>query len=68
MDNMLFAPTLRFGPGDGFLRFYLFNWRVAPIAGGLGVRLGEDGRPPASAEDVPRPPTTFGSGNGIVMV
>jgi len=68
MDNMLFAPTLRFGPGDGFLRFYLFNWRVAPIAGGLGVRLGEDERDPACAEDVPRPPTTFGSGNGIVMV
>ena len=24
---------LQFGPGDGFLNFYLYNWRTAPLAG-----------------------------------
>ncbi|KAJ2156432.1 glycylpeptide N-tetradecanoyltransferase [Coemansia sp. RSA 552] len=31
MDNSLFASDLRFGPGDGFLRYYLFNYRARPI-------------------------------------
>ncbi|EPQ28528.1 uncharacterized protein PFL1_03832 [Pseudozyma flocculosa PF-1] len=41
MDNSLFLQEQKFGPGDGFLRFYLFNWRVLPIAGGMGSRPGE---------------------------
>ncbi|SCU93516.1 LAMI_0E14642g1_1 [Lachancea mirantina] len=34
-DNTLFLEDLKFGPGDGFLNFYLFNYRTIPIAGGL---------------------------------
>lgn len=34
-DNVLFLDELKFGPGDGFLNFYLFNYRAFPIAGGL---------------------------------
>ncbi|SCU92470.1 LANO_0E01024g1_1 [Lachancea nothofagi CBS 11611] len=34
-DNSLFLDDLKFGPGDGFLNFYLFNYKVRPIAGGL---------------------------------
>ena len=68
MDNALFASDLKFGPGDGFLRFYLFNWRVAPIAGGLGARAGEDELEPAHDTPHPHPPTQWGSGNGVVMV
>ncbi|KAL9931494.1 hypothetical protein V8E36_009659 [Tilletia maclaganii] len=41
MDNQLFLESQKFGPGDGFLRYYLFNWRVLPIAGGMGSRIGE---------------------------
>ncbi|KAK0524820.1 glycylpeptide N-tetradecanoyltransferase [Tilletia horrida] len=41
MDNQLFLEPQKFGPGDGFLRYYLFNWRVLPIAGGMGNRVGE---------------------------
>lgn len=64
MDNQLFLQNQKFGPGDGFLRFYLFvsslsphmlvqrlkskccsfcfqNWRVQPVAGGMGNRPGE---------------------------
>jgi len=33
MDNAQFLKDLKFGPGDGFLNFYLYNWRTAPIAG-----------------------------------
>ncbi|AAS50442.1 AAR077Cp [Eremothecium gossypii ATCC 10895] len=34
-DNALFLEDLKFGPGDGFLNFYLFNYRANPIRGGL---------------------------------
>lgn len=34
-DNALFLDDLKFGPGDGFLNFYLFNYRAFPISGGL---------------------------------
>jgi len=33
MDNAQFLKDLKFGPGDGFLNFYLYNWRTAPLAG-----------------------------------
>ncbi|WFD28895.1 glycylpeptide N-tetradecanoyltransferase [Malassezia nana] len=68
MDNALFASDLKFGPGDGFLRFYLFNWRVAPIAGGLGSRANEEALDPAHDTPHPQPPTQWGAGNGVVMV
>ncbi|KAF9075181.1 N-myristoyl transferase [Rhodocollybia butyracea] len=33
MDNELFLRELRFATGNGFLNFYLYNWRTAPLAG-----------------------------------
>lgn len=34
-DNPLFLEQLKFGAGDGQLHYYLFNYRTAPIAGGV---------------------------------
>lgn len=34
-DNVLFLDDLKFGHGDGFLNYYLFNWRTFPISGGI---------------------------------
>ncbi|KAH3902640.1 probable Glycylpeptide N-tetradecanoyltransferase [Saccharomycodes ludwigii] len=33
-DNSLFLKDLKFGPGDGLLNFYLFNYRTFPMNGG----------------------------------
>ncbi|KAK0228680.1 N-myristoyl transferase [Armillaria fumosa] len=33
MDNMNFLTDLKFGKGDGYLNFYLYNWRTTPLAG-----------------------------------
>ncbi|KAH7313512.1 acyl-CoA N-acyltransferase [Stachybotrys elegans] len=35
MDNALFLEDLKFGGGDGQLHYYLFNYRMNPIAGGV---------------------------------
>ncbi|EEY17822.1 glycylpeptide N-tetradecanoyltransferase [Verticillium alfalfae VaMs.102] len=45
MDNGLFLEQQKFGPGDGQLHFYLFNYRANPIKGGVDARnrLDEDG-------------------------
>jgi glycylpeptide N-tetradecanoyltransferase len=46
MDNSSVLTELKFGQGDGFLNYYLYNWRTAPmegvnaIAGGQGVGRG----------------------------
>jgi glycylpeptide N-tetradecanoyltransferase len=32
MDNAGFLEDLRFGRGDGVLKYYLFNYRLNPIA------------------------------------
>ena len=29
MENMKFIEELKFAPGDGFLSYYLYNWRVS---------------------------------------
>lgn len=34
-DNPLFIKQAKFGPGDGLLNYYLFNYRVRPIDGGI---------------------------------
>ncbi|SGZ53690.1 CIC11C00000003853 [Sungouiella intermedia] len=34
-DNPLFIKDAKFGPGDGLLNYYLFNYRVRPINGGI---------------------------------
>jgi glycylpeptide N-tetradecanoyltransferase len=33
--NPLFLEKLKFGAGDGQLHFYLYNYRTAPVAGGV---------------------------------
>lgn len=38
MDNGLFLEDQKFGPGDGQLHYYLFNYRANPIAGGIDKR------------------------------
>lgn len=45
MDNGLFLEQQKFGAGDGQLHYYLFNYRVNPIAGGVDKsnKLDEDG-------------------------
>lgn len=35
MDNPSFLEDLKFGPGDGFLNYYLYNWRMKPLQGGI---------------------------------
>lgn len=37
-DNALFLEDQKFGPGDGQLHYYLFNYRANPIAGGVNRR------------------------------
>ena len=38
LDNPLFLETQKFGPGDGQLNYYLFNYRTRPIAGGVDAK------------------------------
>ncbi|KAL4118165.1 Glycylpeptide N-tetradecanoyltransferase 2 [Phytophthora ramorum] len=33
MDNMEFLQELKFGPGDGDLMYYLYNWRYPRMEG-----------------------------------
>lgn len=35
MDNGLFLEEQKFGPGDGQLHYYLFNYKANPIGGGV---------------------------------
>lgn len=35
LDNPLFLEEQKFGPGDGQLHYYLFNYRASPIPGGV---------------------------------
>jgi len=35
MDNRFFLEQQKFGVGDGLLHYYLYNYRAAPISGGL---------------------------------
>ncbi|EAL17377.1 hypothetical protein CNBN0070 [Cryptococcus deneoformans B-3501A] len=34
LDNNMFLQEQKFGPGDGYLNYYLYNWNCAPIDGG----------------------------------
>ncbi|WVR06681.1 glycylpeptide N-tetradecanoyltransferase [Kwoniella sp. DSM 27419] len=34
LDNNMFLAEQKFGPGDGYLNYYLYNWACAPIDGG----------------------------------
>lgn len=35
MDNALFLEEQKFGRGDGLSHYYLFNYRAAPVTGGI---------------------------------
>lgn len=48
MDNPSFLEELKFGPGDGYLNYYLYNWKMKPIAGGMST----DGRLHPETSDV----------------
>ncbi|KAF8428180.1 acyl-CoA N-acyltransferase [Tirmania nivea] len=54
LDNNLFLQDQKFGAGDGLLHYYLFNWRMKHINGGIKI----DGK--ADEEG--------GSGVGLVML
>lgn len=32
MENSQFVQDLKFGPGDGLLNFYLYNWQVPDVS------------------------------------
>ncbi|CAO1632707.1 unnamed protein product [Jaminaea pallidilutea] len=69
LDNNLFLQDLKFGPGDGFLRWYLYNYKTMPVHGGMGARPGERDLDPAAAGAPPGDKTwTKGSGLGVAMV
>ncbi|KAH7402569.1 glycylpeptide N-tetradecanoyltransferase-like protein [Pyrenochaeta sp. MPI-SDFR-AT-0127] len=38
LDNPLFLEEQRFGAGDGSLHYYFYNYRAAPIPGGIDQR------------------------------
>ncbi|KAM0792167.1 hypothetical protein ACM66B_004864 [Microbotryomycetes sp. NB124-2] len=42
-DNKLFLEDLKFGRGDGYLHYYLFNWATKPILGGIDTSDGGSG-------------------------
>lgn len=52
-DNPLFIKEAKFGSGDGLLNYYLFNYRVKPIDGGI--------------DPVSRQVSDKGSGIGVVL-
>ncbi|CAG5179265.1 uncharacterized protein ALTATR162_LOCUS9116 [Alternaria atra] len=54
LDNPLFLEEQRFGAGDGSLHYYLYNYRAAPIPGGI------DGRNQSSKDHM--------GGIGLVML
>ncbi|KAF3918937.1 hypothetical protein ABW20_dc0106739 [Dactylellina cionopaga] len=54
LDNVLFLADQKFGAGDGQLHYYLYNYRTAPIRGGMNNKMGLDEK--------------FGSGIGMVML
>ncbi|KAF3903970.1 hypothetical protein ABW21_db0209376 [Orbilia brochopaga] len=54
LDNTLFLSDQKFGAGDGQLHYYLYNYRTAPIRGGMSEKMGLDEK--------------HGSGIGMVML
>ncbi|KAL0468524.1 glycylpeptide N-tetradecanoyltransferase [Neurospora intermedia] len=58
MDNALFLEKQKFGPGDGQLHYYLFNYKANPIHGGVDKknRLDEDNLSGVGAPTTTRKP------------
>jgi glycylpeptide N-tetradecanoyltransferase len=48
MDNAYFLEKTKFKAGDGMLHYYLFNYRVRPMSGGLDDSLGLDSKNPST--------------------
>jgi len=71
-DNALFLEDLKFGYGDGYLHYYLYNWRTKVIAGGcLGdpaQPVSSDNRSVHSSQPVGLGGRLAGSGVGVVML
>lgn len=44
LDNPLFLEELKFGPGDGYLYYYLYNYRCRRIPGGVNEKMIPDER------------------------
>ena len=44
LDNPLFLVDQKFGPGDGQLHYYLFNYRTADIPSGVDAKNQVDAR------------------------
>lgn len=42
LDNPLFLEQQKFGPGDGQLHYYLFNYRTPLVAGGVDAKNNAD--------------------------
>nr|ASF90212.1 hypothetical protein SPAR04175 [Bartheletia paradoxa] len=75
MDNNLFIPDLKFGAGDGYLNFYLYNWRIQSIEGGqalvapqLSTTIGGSQKSIGNGAGKIEPGIKDGSGIGIVML
>ncbi|KAG9048699.1 glycylpeptide N-tetradecanoyltransferase [Tulasnella sp. UAMH 9824] len=43
MDNWSFLEDLKFGPGDGYLNFYLYNWRTQSLEGHQALEASKGG-------------------------
>ncbi|KAF8610698.1 N-myristoyl transferase [Ceratobasidium sp. AG-I] len=55
MDNFPFLKELNFGQGDGYLNYYLYNWRTNPLEGFVAQPVGDGGQ-------------GIGRGIGVVML
>ncbi|KAA1106386.1 glycylpeptide N-tetradecanoyltransferase [Puccinia graminis f. sp. tritici] len=70
MDNSLFVKELQFGAGDGYLHYYLYNWKVHQIRGGVPGEPGseEDAAQATSSGKQLIEAPGVGSGIGVVML
>ena len=65
LDNPLFLNQQLFGAGDGNLHYYLYNYRMKPIAGGVPIGLPPT---PQSPNGVGFADETKMEGVGVVML
>ncbi|MBW0470867.1 hypothetical protein O181_010582 [Austropuccinia psidii MF-1] len=66
MDNSLFVKQLQFGAGDGYLHYYLYNWKVHQIRGGVFGDPVVDLPPKVTLSENQN--AQIGSGIGVVML
>lgn len=68
MDNALFVKELQFGAGDGFLHYYLYNWKVHQIPGGVQAEAHPEENSSDSTNSTNRSVTIPGPGSGVGVV